>query len=302
MSSRMQRRSECILHAAPQLTRLPSPPWTPAAGVRAIFGGFLISQSVSAAQATVPDTFSPHSLQSVFLRPGTSVQPITYRVERVADGRTFATRLVRVVQDEVELFVATIGLQKTIKQERAAGFHQYSELMPDLGSATPDNAPSDPTETMMQMGYTRGMLDRGPPDPFTWLHLPQTTATAGDPSTVRLHSFVRSGPLQSDSCAVHLASLFFLTDEWLLGMPTLANPAAAGKNASNIKIQASVNHAIWLHDPWARADDWMVSERATTWADNGRVLVRQKLWNRATGKLVLTCTQEGLVRLGNSKL
>lgn len=270
--------------------------------MRAIFGGFLIAQAVAAAQATAPATFAAHSLQSVFLRPGKAVLPITYRVERVTDGRTFATRIVRAVQGDTQLFVATVGLQKEEQKQGAGGIYQHGEAMPDLGGAVPEDISPNQTEMLLQMGYTQQMIARGPPDPFDWRHLPFSAAEAADASTFRLHSFVRSPPLEADRPAAHLAALAFLTDEWLLGTPSLANPALVAKGSGNVEIQATMTHSILFHDAAAKADEWMVSERATAWADSGRVLVQQRLWNRSTGTLVLSCWQEGLVRLGTTKL
>jgi acyl-CoA thioesterase II len=67
-------------------------------------------------------------------------------------------------------------------------------------------------------------------------------------------------------------------------------------------VQTSVNHSVLFHEPAARADEWMVSERSASWAADGRVLVEQRFWSRDTGRLVLTCWQEGLVRVNKASL
>lgn len=128
-----------------------------------------------------------------------------------------------------------------------------------------------------------------------------------EPSTFGILSFVRAvHPWQhDDSPAAHLRALAFLTDEFMVGHATLANRRALRKRGRpRLKMQASVNHTVLFHDATARADAWMVSEISTSWADHGRVLVQQRLWDWRTGRIVLTCWQEGVVRLsgGSSQL
>ena len=59
-----------------------------------VFGGQVAAQAMVAAARTVPDELSMHSLHSYFLRPGDTAVPIVYDVDRVRDGRSFATRRV----------------------------------------------------------------------------------------------------------------------------------------------------------------------------------------------------------------
>src|SRR3954463_6417789 len=56
------------------------------------FGGQVASQALVAAAHPAPDETSVHSLHSYFLRPGDPAVPIVYDVERIRDGRSFATR------------------------------------------------------------------------------------------------------------------------------------------------------------------------------------------------------------------
>lgn len=59
------------------------------------FGGQTMAQALQAAQRTVEDKLA-HSLHCYFVGPGDSSQSATLHVERVRDGRSFATRHVRV--------------------------------------------------------------------------------------------------------------------------------------------------------------------------------------------------------------
>ena len=59
-----------------------------------VYGGQVAAQALVAAVRTVDPDFHVHSLHSYFLLPGDYEVPIIYDVERIRDGRSFATRRV----------------------------------------------------------------------------------------------------------------------------------------------------------------------------------------------------------------
>ena len=100
----------------------------------------------------------------------------------------------------------------------------------------------------------------------------------------------------SKSRNAHLAALAFLTDSWFLAGMYELNPSITGPQGENIGFMVSMNHTIWFHDPEIRADDWMLVERGSSWAGQERCLMEQRIWSE-DGKLMATCSQEGIVRL-----
>lgn len=62
------------------------------------FGGQLAAQALQAAAHTIQDK-QPWSLHVYFHAPVKALEPVDYRVERVKDGRTLATRRVAIEQD-----------------------------------------------------------------------------------------------------------------------------------------------------------------------------------------------------------
>src|SRR6266581_4479052 len=70
---------------------------SPQVGWQRVFGGLVIAQALVAAERTVEGSH-PHSLHAYFLRPGDPAAPIVYQVERIRDGRSFATRHCRAIQ------------------------------------------------------------------------------------------------------------------------------------------------------------------------------------------------------------
>ena len=68
-----------------------------------VFGGQVAGQALVAACRTVEER-QVHSLQAYFLRPGDPTIPIVYQVERIRDGRSFATRRVTAIQHGRAIF------------------------------------------------------------------------------------------------------------------------------------------------------------------------------------------------------
>ncbi|CRK30791.1 hypothetical protein BN1708_005233, partial [Verticillium longisporum] len=121
-------------------------PWHPP-GARGIFGGAVIAQSLSAAQRTVPDPapgeapFFIHSCHCYFLLAGSSEIPILFHVERVRDGRSFATRTVQARQRGRCIFTVTASFVR----EGAGGVKQARHAVPLPAGVRPpaDDEPAD---------------------------------------------------------------------------------------------------------------------------------------------------------------
>ena len=82
---------------------------SPAGNVGRIFGGQFLGQAICAAADTVEDDKLPHSVHGTFLRAGDPGDPVHYRVERVRNGRSFATRRVVGSQNGIDRFEATVS-------------------------------------------------------------------------------------------------------------------------------------------------------------------------------------------------
>ncbi|KAI1261138.1 Thioesterase/thiol ester dehydrase-isomerase [Xylariaceae sp. FL1019] len=266
-------------------------------GVRSVFGGFLVGQAVSAANATVGSGFEAHASQSSFIRPAKAdVQHnVTYWVERTADSRTFATRLVHGRQGGELVYIATISFRNT--SIPAGPILQY-QVSPPVVDVTPDDIPRQQVDR-----FNASIIDKSVPllqvqsdeMPFDWRFV---GLEMSDKATdVRLRTFVRSPPLSSREPSVHLAALAYLSDEFSFGIAVAANPRAVGQGMRNVALATSLTHTVSFHDSEFKADDWLIVERETSWGDEGRVLVYQRMWNVETGKLIMSGIQEALVRL-----
>ncbi|GAA96512.1 uncharacterized protein L969DRAFT_493984 [Mixia osmundae IAM 14324] len=76
------------------------------------YGGQVLAQAAWAATQTVPPELSMHSLHSYFLHPSDPNVPLVYRVERIRDGRSYATRLTTANQKNKVVFTITCSFSR----------------------------------------------------------------------------------------------------------------------------------------------------------------------------------------------
>ena len=63
-------------------------------GTKYVFGGQVLGQALSAAQATLQTARTAHSLHAYFLKAGDIEAPIVYQADRTRDGGSFSVRRV----------------------------------------------------------------------------------------------------------------------------------------------------------------------------------------------------------------
>ncbi|KAK7936148.1 hypothetical protein PG985_001643 [Apiospora marii] len=273
------------------------------AGVRSLRGSILVSQAISAASATVPDSHQVTSSQSSFLNATNAHDKLVYRVERTHDGRRFATRTVRAEQNGTLVYLATLSFQNYGSSAAAAKENNvlnYGIPMPDLDGAHPDDVDKDAFQALQSGMVAKGAsITQISADDKSLDWRPHALDLAYDPSQFRLRGWVRSPTRLSTSVGptAHLAAFGFLSDEMSVGPALAASPMQVGRGFRNVALLASLTHNVSFHEPGARIDDWVVLERDTAWGAHGRVLTSQRMWDMRTGRLVMTVSQEALILL-----
>ena len=86
-------------------------------GFKALFGGQVMGQALSAALETVEADRFVHSLHSYFLRPGDASKPVVYEVENLRDGNSFSARRIQAIQNGKTIFYMTASFQISEKDE-----------------------------------------------------------------------------------------------------------------------------------------------------------------------------------------
>ncbi|MEO5963287.1 MAG: acyl-CoA thioesterase domain-containing protein, partial [Thermomonas sp.] len=124
-------------------------------GTKYVFGGQVVGQALSAAQATMDSTGEPrdaHSLHAYFLRAGDIHAPIVYNVDRTRDGGSFSVRRVTAIQHGQPIFFLAASFQ----QHEQGAEHQLS--MPEVPK--PEDLDPSPSLTPEQMAQLPSKVQR----------------------------------------------------------------------------------------------------------------------------------------------
>ncbi len=235
---------------------------SPALGWERIYGGQVVAQALMAAGRTVDPAFRPHSLHAYFIRMGSEVRPVLYEVERVRDGRSFATRQVVAYQEGG----AILNLIASFHVDEAGPDHPgvVAPMVP-----RPDGLERRQTDLFLDH---RLIVEEREPEPrgLVWMRVPESLG---------------SDPL------VHACAVAYLSDEDLLGVAMLSHPLGGQWDKL---MAASLDHAVWFHRP-LQADDWLLFDQRGHGVANGRGMAMARVFD-SNGLHVTSVAQEGLGR------
>jgi acyl-CoA thioesterase-2 len=250
-----------------------------------VFGGQVAAQALVAGTRTVDDSLTVHSLHSYFLRPGDTAVPIIYDVERIRDGRSFATRRVVARQHGRPIYYLTLSCQVS-----EPGFEHQDVMptvpspgdVPDLGALLRKTAGAEADQWLREWATLE----------LRWVgdSRPGGSIPADErPAQSRLWMRVRDR--LGDDALVHRAAFTYASDLTLLGSTLVPHGVLIGSP----KLQAaSLDHTIWFHRPF-RADEWLLYDQASPSASGARGLAIGRVFDER-GALVATVAQEGLIR------
>lgn len=254
-------------------------------GFRALFGGQVMGQSLSAAQETVASDRYIHSSHSYFLRPGDAKKPVVYEVENIRDGRSFSTRRVKAIQNGKTIYYMTASFQQI-----ESGF-EHQDPMPSVPE--PEDTPSDGEFIRAHQGEssvkvseffaTEKPIELRPVQQYNWLQPQKTEAVC--------NTWIKANGTLPDDPRIHTYMLAYTSD--LHFLPTALFPHGASHWRENFQI-ATIDHSMWFHRPF-RMDEWLLYNMQSPTASNGRGLVKGQIFNRQ-GQLVASTMQEGLIR------
>lgn len=258
-------------------------------GTRYVFGGQVLGQALSAAQATMDSVDEPrsaHSLHAYFLRAGDIEHPIVYLVDRTRDGGSFSVRRVTAIQHgQPILFLAA-----SFQHAEDGAEHQLS--MPEVpGPEDIEPAPALSPEQMARLPskVQRWLSRQGP---FEFRHVYPRDELNPPKRPPYQQVWFRLNEKVGDAPELHRALLAYASDFHLLGTATF--PHGISYFQPNVQM-ASLDHALWFHRPF-RADDWLLYSLDSPSAQASRGLARGLVYDRH-GRLVASTAQEGLIRV-----
>lgn len=231
-----------------------------------LFGGMVVAQTIAAVGSTHTER-DVHSLQQVFLRAGEADVPLYYRVERLFDGRTYASVRVEVRQGDHIISHAQVGVT--------------------AGGEGPDRSSPSPARTSLASTVNRDEA-RGRPN---WQNQPVEVridpdrADDGEPT---IENWIKpSGDLPTDPL-MHKAVLGYVSDRAFM------NVAWKPHGAQSSYRGATLDHAIWFHRP-VKFDDWHVYAIHSPTLAGGRGLIQGAIYDQA-GNHIATTTQQSMFR------
>lgn len=232
----------------------PSYPWG------GLYGGQIVAQSLLAAAATMEARFQVHSLHAYFIRRGDAAEPIRFDVDRLRNGRNFATRAVVATQSRG----AILHLSASFQAGSAAGYLQTRRFPSVPGPAELTESSWSP---MLERRYVSDEGGRA----LAWLRIPEVPA--GD-------------------AVVAAAALAYLSDDLATDAVRSQQQAADGVTGHHWD-GTSLDHAIWFHQT-PPGPDWQLHEFRCDGVGIPRGLARGQVF-AADGTHLATVTQEVLL-------
>lgn len=241
----------------------------PAARTKRLFGGQIMAQALTAAANTVDADRPCHSLHGYFLRPGNPKLPALIEVERIRDGRSFATRRVLVIQDGEVIF----NLDASFQVVESGLTHQ--QQMPDLQPPPLDKVPAPLKE-----------------EPFIEWRVEHKALMRNEPHAPSQHIWFRANGTVTAAPQIQQALLIYESDSVLLSTARLPNRGSFKREDMQ---SASLDHAMWFHHP-APVDQWLLYALDSPSAAGARGYNRGSIFTE-DGILIASTMQEGLMRL-----
>ena len=257
-------------------------------GYKRIFGGQVMAQTLIAAYKTVNVEHFAHSFHSYFIRPGNMEKPITFTVDRIRDGKSFTTRSVKAIQDGEVIFNCSISFQK-----REKGLEHQVD-MPDVPEPETIKSEQELREDIlkelkmkkedMPMFFRQQEIEMRPVEKQNYFKPERMPPYK--------NTWIKNEGKLPDDQVIQQAFLLYISDMGLLG----AANNSVGVNFLTKNLQnASLDHAMWFHRK-LDLNGWFLYTIESPITRNARGFSRGSIFSR-DGKLIASCTQEGLIRL-----
>ncbi|GAB19050.1 acyl-CoA thioesterase [Gordonia effusa NBRC 100432] len=248
------------------------------------FGGQLLGQGVVAASRTLTRGNPPiHALHAHFIRGGDVKQPMTYRVDRYRDGKSFANRQVTAVQGDDVIFTMLVAFQdNTAGLDHAVEIPEvpYPEELPPLGE------------------HFKGFEDRVAA--FVNALHPIDIRFANDPSWKMREAgetltsnrvWMKTDGTMPDDPSLHVGAMCYASDTTVLDSIITTHGLSWGIDRL---FAATVNHSMWFHREF-RFDEWMLYATESPTAAGSRGIGSGRFFNR-DGTLATSVVQEALIK------
>ncbi|KAH9819978.1 HotDog domain-containing protein [Melampsora americana] len=265
--------------------------WKPAAG-RGAFGGNIIAQAAHAATQTC-----------YFIGFGNVDIPsgIIYHVDRLRNGKSYSTRSVRAIQQSNCIFTLLASFHKPelnqIKFQSDLNLSLYPKpeecmsIEEKLRWFLNENSKSmkPKIQEYLSREIEENMLNA---IEFRSVKV-ENGSISGDHESTHAYWIRSRVPIRPDPAYQKLV-LAYASDFRFIGSVSKALGLNA-RGSNRLAMMASLDHSMFFYDHEVDVSQWMLYHMEVAAASFGRGLVIGRIYNRE-GKLLVVCTQEGVVR------
>ena len=240
---------------------------------------------ISAMQTLPEGNWQAHSFHVYFMLAGTVTDHLEFEVDRLRDGRSFATRQVKAMQNGRAILTMICSFQHPEE-----GLEHQAQ-MPDIKG--PEGIHSQLELARMFRDYfpekVRDIYTADKPIEIRVLD-PVNIFAPTKKEPVKYLWMRADGELPADY-DLNAMLLAYASDFNLL--PTSLHPHAKSYGQKGMQM-ASLDHSVWFHRPF-RMDEWLLYAIDSPNAGGGRGFCRGQIFNQK-GELVASVAQEGLIR------
>jgi len=250
-----------------------------------VFGGQVLGQALIAALRTVEDR-PCHSMHGYFLRPGDPEVPIIYEIDRIRDGKSFATRRVVAIQKGEAIFSMSASFQ--VFEPGLSHQCEMPDVPPPESCHSEDDLLSENLSDKPELQARIAAMRMNRPiemrrvEPISFVN-----PIACEPIQ---HAWFRTKQPLPNEPAIHQCILAYASDMGLLSTSALPH----GHSLFTGLQSASLDHAMWFHRNF-RADQWVLFAMDSPLAGGSRGFNRGNMF-AADGTLIASVAQEGLIR------
>ncbi|KJA26000.1 hypothetical protein HYPSUDRAFT_36855 [Hypholoma sublateritium FD-334 SS-4] len=264
---------------------------------RGVFGGQVISQALVSATNCVNPALALHSLHCYFLTSGSPSTPIIYSVERLREGKSYATRSVKAVQNGNIIFIMLCSFQKP---EPWQPKHQWT--MPVV--PRPEECQDE------ESSYLRVIQDPKSHPKLVEFFQERLTERVRSPIYVKLaksHHIDKEGVVRymywmkvrdtpKYEPPFQKCILGYISDmHFIASASRIMKLKRGGTGPDGLSMLSTIDHAIWYYSNDFDAADWLLYEMDCPSAGSGRAIVHGRIFAR-DGTLVAVTSQEGVIR------
>ncbi|CAI5756475.1 unnamed protein product [Candida verbasci] len=247
----------------------------PTAKHRGVYGGNLVGQGLLVAILSSPNSI-PHSLHSYFVRPVNDESEITWKIEKISNGRNYSNRLIKGYQNGKMVYVLNASLTKPKSSSSFEYHEEQDQQFSDQSKAKywqknnkirietkrfEANTNKDSFNWLMRYGIQNEQKITGIDETFKYVILSILTDWKNLQMILKENENVNNG-----------ANEYFLT---------------------NPKFNVSMDHSIYFHDDDFDPTDWLNFQAKCTRISHDRALIIAEIYN-INGKHVATIIQERL--------